>query len=110
MDRTDLAFAGADEQARMIKRGEVSSRELVELYLERIERLDPALNAYRVVFGERALAEAAQADARRRGGDVRPLLGVPIAVKDDTDVSGEITLHGAHAHVCLLYTSPSPRD
>ena len=99
MDRTDLAFAGADEQARMIERGEVSSRELVELYLERIERLDPALNAYRVVFGERALAEAGQADARRRGGGARPLLGVPMAVKDDTDVSGEITLHGSHAHV-----------
>ena len=52
----------------MIRRGEVSSRELVELYLERIERLDPELNAFRMVTGERALADAAagRRPARRR--------------------------------------------
>jgi amidase len=97
MDATDLAFAGADAHARMIQAGELSARELVELYLERIERLDPRLNAYRVVFAERALAEAAQADARRKGGDARPLLGVPMAVKDDCDVAGELTCHGSDA-------------
>jgi amidase len=97
MDATDLAFAGADEHARMIGRGELSSRELVELYLERIERIDPRLNAYRVVFAERALAEAAQADARRNAGDTRPLLGVPMAVKDDCDIAGELTCHGSDA-------------
>ena len=72
-------------------RGEVSARELVELYLGRIGRLDPQLNAFRVVLAERALAEADQADGRRREGDARPLLGVPIAIKDDTDVAGEVT-------------------
>ena len=40
MDRDELAFAGAVRQAELVRRGEVSSRELVELYLERIERLD----------------------------------------------------------------------
>ena len=67
--------------------GEVSSRELVELYLERIARLDPELNSFRVVMAERALAEADQADARRAGGEERPLLGVPVAVKDNVDVA-----------------------
>ena len=43
MERDDLAFAGAVRQADMIRRGEVSSRELVELYLDRIRRLDPEL-------------------------------------------------------------------
>src|ERR671933_1519032 len=95
---TDLAFAGLAAHADAIERGEVSSSELVELFLERIERLDPRLNAYRVVFDERARAEAKQADARRRAGDRRPLLGVPIAIKDDTDVAGEITAHGTSAH------------
>ena len=69
MDRDDVAFAGAAALARMVREGQVSSRELVELYLDRIGRLDPALNSYRIVMAERALADADQADARaaRRG-------------------------------------------
>ncbi|HEU0251185.1 MAG TPA: amidase [Solirubrobacteraceae bacterium] len=98
MDATELAFAGIARQAELIAAGEVSSRELVELYLGRIERYDGALNAFRVVFGERALMEADQADARRGAGGQRPLLGVPIAVKDDLDIAGEVTMLGTNAH------------
>jgi amidase len=98
MDATDLCFAGAAEQARLVAAGEVSARELVEAVLARIERVDPALNAFRVVFAERALIEADQAGARRGAGDTRPLLGVPIAIKDDTDVAGEVTAFGSLAH------------
>jgi amidase len=94
----DLAFAGMARQAELVRAGEVSSRELVELYLERIGRLDPELNAFRVVMAERALADADQADARRGAGEERPLLGVPIAVKDTQDVAGEVTGHGTPAH------------
>src|SRR5918992_2228006 len=97
MDRDQLAFAGVARQAAMVRRGEVSSRELVELYLERIQRIDPELNAFRTVSDERALADARQADARRGAGDDRPLLGVPIAVKDTEDVAGEVTTHGTAA-------------
>jgi amidase len=68
MDRTDLAFAGAAAQARLIAAGEVSSRELTELFLERIARLDPTLNAWRVVDSGGALADADAADARRAAG------------------------------------------
>ncbi|MFI5010559.1 MAG: amidase family protein, partial [Solirubrobacterales bacterium] len=68
MDTTDLAYAGIARQAELIAAGEVSSRELVELYLRRIERYDSQLNAFRTVFAERALLEADQADARRRAG------------------------------------------
>jgi amidase len=96
MDSADLAFAGIARQAELVRGGEVSPAELVELYLERIERLDPRLNAFRVVWGERALAEARQAEGRRAAGDERPLLGVPVAVKDNIDVAGERTLHGTH--------------
>jgi amidase len=98
MDATDLAFAGAARQAELIRSREVSARELVELYLERIDRLDGELNAYRVTFDERALAEADQADARAKGGDTRPLLGVPTAIKDDMDVAGAATAFGGDAH------------
>jgi amidase len=98
VDPVDLAFAGIARQAEMVRAGEVSSKELVELYLERIERIDPELNSYRVVMAERALAEAGQADARRRSGEDRPLLGVPIAIKDNIDIAGEVTTHGTGAY------------
>ena len=94
---TDVAFAGLAEHAAMLDRGEISSRELTELFLARIERHDPALNAFRVVTDELALAEAAQADARRRSGDRRPLLGIPLAIKDDTDIQGQLTAMGSCA-------------
>jgi len=100
MDDLDLAYAGIARHAELIAAGEVSSRELVDMYLERIARLDPRLNAFRVVFAERVRLEADQADARRgAGGDSgrRPLLGVPIAVKDDIDVAGELTTYGTNA-------------
>jgi amidase len=100
-----LAFAGVVRQADLVRAGEVSSRELVELYLERIERLDPELNAFRTVMGDRALADAEQADAGRRAGDDQPLLGVPIAVKDSEDVAGVPTGWGTAAH-----SGPAERD
>ncbi|HEX4838769.1 MAG TPA: amidase family protein, partial [Solirubrobacteraceae bacterium] len=98
MDATDLAFAGIASQAEMIAAGEVSSRELVELYLQRIERNDGELNAFRIVFAERALLEADQADARRGAGGERPLLGVPIAIKDDVAVAGQLETHGSRSY------------
>ena len=98
MDATDLCFAGAAEQARLVAAGEVSARELVDATLERIWQVDPDLNAFRVVLAHRALTEADQADARRGAGDRRPLLGVPVAIKDDADVAGEITAWGSLAH------------
>src|SRR5918999_1121921 len=105
MDRDELAFAGVARQAELVRRGDVSSTELVELYLERIGRLEPELNAFRTVMAERALADARQADARRGAGGERPLLGVPIAVKDTEDVGGEVTGWGTAAH-----GGPAERD
>jgi amidase len=98
MDAADLAFAGAARHAELIRSREASARELTQLYVDRIDRLDRQLNAYRVVFAERALAEADQADGRAKAGDTRPLLGVPIAIKDDCDVAGEVTAFGGSAH------------
>lgn len=98
MDASDLAYAGIAGQAELIAKGEVSSRELVDVCLERIERLNPRLNAFRVVFDERVRMEADQADARRGAGAERPLLGVPIAVKDEFDVAGEVTTFGTNAY------------
>lgn len=91
----ELAFASAVEQARLVREREVSSSELVQLYLERIERLDPDLNAYVTVCSEDALESAAEID-----GDTgsEPFRGVPIAVKDLTPTAGIRTTFSSHAY------------
>ncbi|HXY94983.1 MAG TPA: amidase, partial [Acidimicrobiia bacterium] len=95
MDPSDLAFSSALEQADMLARGEVSSRELVECYLARIERLNPVLNSYITVASDRARAAAAAADDRRAaGGDAPRFLGVPISIKDLADTAGIVSTHG----------------
>jgi amidase len=94
----DVAFAGIAAQADLIRRGEISSRELTEFTLERIVDLDPQLNAFRVVLANRAIEEAERADQRRGSGEEAPLLGVPVAVKDNVDVAGEVTTHGTDAY------------
>jgi aspartyl-tRNA(Asn)/glutamyl-tRNA(Gln) amidotransferase subunit A len=68
--------------ARRLQSGDISSRELVELHLERIQRLDAQLNAFITVTPEVALAQADAADRRRAVGEDTPLLGLPIAHKD----------------------------
>ncbi|HET6997436.1 MAG TPA: amidase [Solirubrobacterales bacterium] len=93
----EIAFAGAARQAEMVRAGEVSPTELVRMCLERIERFDPQLNAFRVVLGEQALLEAEQAEARLKGGDDRPLLGVPVAIKDESEVAGQVKMLGTDA-------------
>ncbi len=105
MDAVELAFAGPGRQAELVRAGEVSSRELTELYLDRIQRIDPQLNAFVAAMPERALIEAEQADARRGSGDERPLLGVPVAVKDNTDIAGEVTAHGTSC-----FSTPATSD
>jgi amidase len=89
-----LAFAGVAGQAAALSAGSVTSAELVERCLRRIAAIDPRLNAFRIVFSEQARAEAREADRRRVAGDSAPLLGVPIAVKDNVDVAGEPTYAG----------------
>ncbi|MFF4585120.1 amidase [Streptomyces sp. NPDC001388] len=91
--------AGLAETARALAAGEVSSRTLVERTLARIEATQGTLNAFRIVRTEAALAEADAADRELAAGTRRPLLGVPVAVKDDMDVAGEPTAFGcAGAH------------
>jgi amidase len=93
---TDVAFAGIARQAEMVRAGDVTPTELVELYLDRIDRLDPELNSYRVVLGERAREEAKRVEAKLAAGegDSLPMAGVPIAVKDVEDLEGQITTWG----------------
>ena len=82
--------------ARLVRDGDVSARELVGHALDRIEALDPALNAFVVVDADRALAEAARLDERQAAGEeVGALAGIPFAVKDLEDVAGLPTSNGS---------------
>lgn len=86
--------AGLVETARALADGTISSRALVEQALARIETSQASLNAFRIVRTKAALAEAEAADAQLAAGVRKPLLGVPVAVKDDMDVAGEPTAFG----------------
>ncbi|WP_333894435.1 amidase [Mycolicibacterium gadium] len=98
MDDHELAFAGAARQSRMLADGTVTAPALLDVYLDRIGRFDPELRSYRVVLADTAREHAAVAQARLDAGERLPLLGVPIAVKDDVDVAGQVTALGTSAH------------
>jgi amidase len=74
--------------------GRLSSSELIARALDGIEETQATLNAFRVVFSEQAHERADEADRRRAAGERLPLLGVPVAVKDDIDVAGHPTAFG----------------
>ena len=85
----------AVDAAGMVRRGEVSSRELTEMLLARIDAVNPELNAVVEVRREAALRQAAAADeAIARGDDVGPLHGVPMTIKDSFNVAGLHTTWG----------------
>jgi amidase len=93
---TDPLVVPATQVAKALRRKEISSRELTESLLERIERLNPALNAV-VEVREEALDDAATADRAVDTGAGGPLLGVPMTVKEAFDVAGLRTTWGNDA-------------
>lgn len=96
----EIPYAGVAGQARLVREGALSSRELTGLLLDRIRRYDGRLNAFTVVMEDRALAEAtARDEARRRGDGLPPLHGVPVAVKEEIDVAGQVTTFGGRGNV-----------
>jgi amidase len=95
-EESDLAFAGPLELSRRVREKDVSARELVEMFLARIERIDPRLNAFRVTLAEEALATASQIDAGALEG-AGPLAGAPIAVKDDMPFGGHKMTRGSRS-------------
>ncbi len=94
----DIFFAGVTGQAQAIRDGAVSSRELVEAVLARIQRYDGRLNAFTNVLHDAALAEAAERDAAPVE-DRGPLHGVPVAIKEEIDVAGAVTTFGGRANL-----------
>ena len=82
MADADLAFTPVSRLLPMLDAREVSAVELTEMYLGRIDDLNPRLNAYLTVSGDEAMAQAREADARRSQGERGNLLGIPLSIKD----------------------------
>jgi len=90
---TDLTLAAA---ARLVERREVSPVELTQACFDRIEAVEPSLNAFITVLGDRALESASTAEAEITGGNYRgPLHGIPVAVKDLFDIAKVVTTAGS---------------
>ncbi|MBV9387865.1 MAG: amidase [Chroococcidiopsidaceae cyanobacterium CP_BM_ER_R8_30] len=99
MNQTDLAFTPALEQAQLIRRREVSPLDLVEVYLERIQRLDGQLGSYFTVMAEQAIADAKvkteQLAIAKQTSEFPPFFGVPISIKDLNSVAGVVCTYGS---------------
>ncbi len=94
--RRTPGYPTLSELAGQLRRREVSSLELTEQALTRIQERDPVLNAFQLVLAEEALAAARQADRDlAAGGDRGPLHGIPIAVKDLLAMAGTVTTAGS---------------
>jgi amidase len=94
MDLDELLWSGADAQAAALRDGTVSAPDLLEAVLARLDAVNPVVNAFRVVYTGTAREQAADAQRRLDAGERTPLLGVPVAVKDDLDVAGDVTAMG----------------
>ena len=93
---TPSALSSLNRAARLIASGDLSPDELICSVLERIDRINPHLEAYVTVFYEEALAEAGRAtDEIVAHGPRGPLHGIPVAIKDLYDVRGKPTLAGS---------------
>lgn len=90
----ELWSRSATDLARLIRKGDVSSVEVVESHLRRIEAVNPCVNAVTVVLGDSALEAARKADASPGAG---PLHGVPFSVKENIDCTGSATTQGVPA-------------
>ena len=92
---TSFPFGTAVQLAKAIRSGKISSTELLKAYLERVDRLNPAINAIVVDDREAALKQAKAADrALAKGAKIGPLHGVPITVKESFNMVGQPTTWG----------------
>jgi amidase len=102
----DLLWRGVEGQARTLATGDVSAADLLEAVLRRIDEVDATVNAFTLVMADEARAEAARLDrVREAGGELGPLHGVPVAIKEENDVAGTPTTYGGRANDVM-----SPRD
>jgi Asp-tRNA(Asn)/Glu-tRNA(Gln) amidotransferase A subunit family amidase len=91
----DLCFISATDAIAAYKSRKLSPIELVDAIAARVERVNPKVNAFTYTFFDRAREQAKTAEARYRSGNARRLEGVPVVIKDQHEMKGEITTHGS---------------
>ena len=102
----DIAYASVKQQARWMTTGQITSRELTDIYLERIDRYGDLLECFVTVTPEIARAQADLADRERATGQIRgPLHGIPYGVKDLLDTKDVLTTWGAEPYKDRVATS-----
>ncbi|MCW2760089.1 MAG: Amidase [Marmoricola sp.] len=92
----DVDAATIPQLQKLMDRGKLSSVDLVRFYTRRIAQLNPKLHAV-ITVSRTALADARAADRRRDRGDQRPMLGIPVIVKDNVNTTGMPTTAGSLA-------------
>src|SRR5215831_10839837 len=96
MDRSDLCFTPATELRRLIDSRDISPVELTRNLLDRVEHLNPILNAFLTVSADLALEQAKAAEARAlRGAQLSPLDGIAFSIKDLEPTAGVRTTFGS---------------
>ncbi len=96
MTKTEFTFNNTSELQEGIKKGSITSVEIVNHYLDKIQRLDSNLHAFVEVYADEALNAAKAADTMRSNGLLlSPLHGLPIAIKDLIDIEGRVTTAGS---------------
>jgi amidase len=91
----NLIYTSAATLAKAIKAKEVSSEEVVHAYLQRIEQVNPKLNAVVQLTADSALKQAREADALLANGEIKgPLHGLPVTIKDNIETAGIISASG----------------
>jgi amidase len=106
---TELWRLGATELAEAIRSKQITSQEVIEAHLQRIEAVNPSVNAVTVVLGEQALEAAKAADrAVVGGGNLRPFHGIPFTVKENIDLAGTPTTQGLKAFSGLYPSRDAP--
>ena len=95
MEKSEIPWASIEDLRSEIERGALSARELTDVFLERIDKIDPEIGGFVSVWHERARASARRLDETQAAGEpLGPLHGIPIAIKDLCDVAGEPTRAG----------------
>jgi Asp-tRNA(Asn)/Glu-tRNA(Gln) amidotransferase A subunit family amidase len=91
----DLCYISATDAIAAFKRGKLSPTELVDAIAGRIDRANPRVNAFTYLFLDRARDQAKEAEKRYGKGNPRRLEGIPLVIKDQHEMKGEITTHGS---------------